>query len=95
MYISRYFVLRVLLLVLLVVDCHLSKLNGFGMSSGLLRSELMEASPIKMVSVKLRLLSMNVGNISFFLTFLLNLAVNVRLERDTTTAQPAFNFLSK
>jgi hypothetical protein len=44
--ISRYFVLVVLSLVLLAVDCHLSKLNGFLMSSGLLRSASMELSPI-------------------------------------------------
>jgi hypothetical protein len=53
---SRYYVLIVLSLVILVVDCHLSKSNGFVMSSGLLRSASMELSPIKMVSVKLEIL---------------------------------------
>ncbi len=53
--ISRYFVLVVLSLVPLVVDHHLSKLNGFVMSSGLLRSASMESSPIKTVSVKLEI----------------------------------------
>ncbi len=52
---SRYVVLVVLSLVLLVVDHHLSKSNGFMMSSGLLRSVSMESSPIKTVSVKLEI----------------------------------------
>ena len=46
---------------------------------------LMELSPIKMVSVKSRPSSKNAGKISFFLPFWLNLAVDVRLTRDTTT----------
>jgi hypothetical protein len=49
--ISSYFVLVVLSLVLLAVDHHLSKSNGFVMSSGLLRSASMELSPFKTVSV--------------------------------------------
>jgi hypothetical protein len=53
--ISRYFVLVVLSLVLLVVDRHLSKLIGFVMSSGLLKSASMDLSPIEMVSVKLEI----------------------------------------
>ncbi len=67
--ISRCFVLIVLSLVLLAVDRHLSKLNGFVMSSGLLKSASMESSPMKMVSVKYRSLSKNEGNIPFFLPF--------------------------
>ncbi len=55
--ISRYFVLVVLSLVLLVaVDHHLSKLNRFVMSSGLLRPASMELSPFKTVSVKLEII---------------------------------------
>ncbi len=53
--IPRYFVLVVLSLILLAVDRHLSKLNGFVTSSGLLRSASMESSPIKTVSVKLEI----------------------------------------
>jgi hypothetical protein len=44
--ISRYFVHGVLSLVLLAVDRHLSKTNGFVMFSGLLRSASMKLSPM-------------------------------------------------
>ncbi len=53
--ISKYFVLLILSLVLLAVDHHLSKSNGFMMSSDLLRSASMESSPFKTVSVKLEI----------------------------------------
>ncbi len=53
--ISGYFVLVLLSLVLLAVDRHSSKSNGFVMSSDLLRSASMESSPIKTVSVKLEI----------------------------------------
>ncbi len=48
---------------------HLLKLNGSVMSSGPLRSASMESSPIKTVSVKWRLLSMDVGEVSLFHPF--------------------------
>jgi hypothetical protein len=51
------------------MDRHLSKSNGFVTSSGPLRSASMELSPIKMVSVKMRSSSKNVGDASFFLPF--------------------------
>ncbi len=46
---------------------HLSKLNGLVTSSGHLRAASKKSSPIKTVSVKLRSLSINVGDASLFL----------------------------